>query len=147
MSPTTGSINDKINLRGTYEAWQKFTIKDWQKSIQKARIGNTNDLLRSFTRNLVNQSGGDVEKLIFIFKYYGKFPDMGVGRGVKLGDVSELRTERGLIGKQKGNRRRPKKWYNKPFYANIQRLTEILTEKYGTYTGNMIVNEIEFKAT
>jgi hypothetical protein len=135
-----------LNIQGTLEAWQKFTVKDWQKSIQKMRIGVTNDLYNSFINSLVQQSGGDVEKLIFIYKYYGKFPDMGVGRGVKVGDIAENRTVRGLTGQKIGRGRRAKKWYNKPFYSNLNRLSVILAEKYGTHIANTIVNEIEFKA-
>ncbi len=145
MSPITGSINDGINLRGTLEAWQNFTVKDWQKSIQKLQVMHTNELFNSFQKNIARQANGDIQKLIFIYKYYGKFPDMGVGRGIKIGDIAENRTVKSLTGKKTNKGRRAKKWYNKPFYSNLQRLSEILAEKYGTYTAQTIVNEIEFK--
>jgi short-subunit dehydrogenase len=56
---------------------------------------------------------------------------MGVGRGVKIGDVKESATSRRLSGKMLGNRRRPKKWYSKTFHAEVMKLSEIFAKEYG----------------
>jgi hypothetical protein len=39
-----------------------------------------------------------------------------------------------------GNRRRPKKWHSKTFYAETQRLVEILLKEYGQQ-GQVIISE------
>ena len=62
-------------------------------------------------------SNGNPQKVTFLFLYYGKFPDMGVGRGVKLGDPS-------------GNRQR-KPWYSSVFLKEVYALGRLLAEKYG----------------
>lgn len=123
--------------------WAKVTITAWRENIVKMKIGNTQDLYNSFVEHVINQANGDKIKIEFAFKYYGKFVDMGVGKGVKIGDVKENSTSRRLEGKMTGNRRRAKKWYTKELRHQVLRLEELLSEKYGRQVQNMITENIK----
>jgi len=128
--------------------WAKITIKRWRKKLRAMRIGDTKELYRSFTKNVIGAANGDVMKIDFAFHYYGKFVDMGVGRGTSISGVKENRTARRLEGRMLGNRRRPKKWYSKTFYAESKRLVEIMGEHYSdlgsvTITENIDDNSIK----
>lgn len=113
------------------DAWAKITIKRWLKKIQGMKIGSSGELAKSFLFDVISSAQGDLVKIDFAFNYYGKFIDMGVGRGTSLGDVKENITSRRLDGKMLGNRRRPKKWYSKTFHAEVMKLSEILSEQCG----------------
>jgi hypothetical protein len=89
---------------------------------------------------VVASAQGDVLKIDFAFKYYGKFVDMGVGKGVKLGRVKENQDSRRLEGKMLGNRRRPKKWYSATFYAEAMKLGEIMAKEFGR-RGTVVISE------
>jgi hypothetical protein len=123
-------------------AWAQITIKRWRRKIDRLKIGlhSSGELFRSFQYNVLASSGGDVQKIEFAFRYYGKFVDMGVGRGTKLGDQPMSMGMRKLSGKFLGMKRAPKKWYSKTFYSETQRLVEILQEEYG-HRGQVIISE------
>ena len=122
------------------DAWAKITIKRWQKKIQGLKIGESGELARSFLYDVVASAQGDVLKIDFAFRYYGKFVDMGVGKGVKIGQVKENQDSRKLEGKMLGNRRRPKKWYSKTFAAEAMKLGEIMAKEFGR-RGTVVISE------
>jgi hypothetical protein len=82
------SSQTKLSEREIARAWAQITIKRWRRKIDRMKIGqhSSGELFRSFKYNVLASSGGDVQKIEFAFRYYGKFVDMGVGRGTKLGD-------------------------------------------------------------
>lgn len=102
----------------TAKAWADIVIQRWESKITQLNIVETTDLLRSFTSQVVVDSKGDPEKIIFTFLYYGIFPDMGVGKGVTYDMVPS-------------SNRTPKPWYSKKLAAEVHRLAEIMAEKYG----------------
>ena len=113
------------------DAWAKITIKRWKKKMLTMKVGDSGELAKSFLYDVIATAQGDIVKIDFAFQYYGKFVDMGVGKGVKIDQVKENVTSRRLEGKMLGNRRRPKKWYSKTFHSEVMKLSEILQEKYG----------------
>lgn len=115
----------------TIQAWADYVIERWELEIIRLGINSTGQLLKSFTSTIITQSGGNVEKIIFAYEYYGKFQDMGVGNGVKIGNPSSSRV--------------PKPWYNKVFYGQVKRLAEIMQEKYSNAAAVSIVESIEVK--
>jgi hypothetical protein len=121
----------KLSESEIAEAWAKITIIKWKKKLASNRIGDTGALLRSFKYNVLASAQGNVLKITLLFEYYGRFVDMGVGKGVKIGDVKESAASRKLSGKMLGNRRRPKKWYSKTFHAEVMKLSEIFAKEYG----------------
>ena len=122
------------------DAWAFYTIKIWKEKLQKLRIGQTGALESSFLKEVIGTPKGGVISIQFSFLYTGKFVDMGVGKGTKIGGVSENRTSRALEGKMLGNRRRPKKWYGRTFYAEVATLKEILAKEYG-HKGTLVICE------
>ncbi len=122
------------------DSWAFYTIKIWKEKLRKLRIGRTGALESSFLKEVIGTPDGGVISIQFAFKYTGKFVDMGVGRGTKIGDVSESKLSRALEGRMLGNRRRPKKWYGKTFYAEVATLKEILAKEYG-HKGTLVIRE------
>jgi len=123
--------NQKLTQSQVADEWAKITIKVWREKIVKLKAVDHSFLWMSFLKNVIGAANGDVIKIEFAFKYYGKFVDMGVGKGVKIGNVKENATSRRLEGKMLGNRRKPKKWYSKTFHHEMMRLSEILKYEYG----------------
>ena len=121
----------KLSEREIAQAWAKITIVKWKKKLAINKVGNSGALLQSFQYNVLASAQGNVLKITLLFEYCGRFVDMGVGKGVKIGDVKESTTSRRLSGKMLGNRRRPKKWYSKTFHAEVMKLSEIFAKEYG----------------
>ena len=123
----------KLSERDIAEAWAKITIQLWRKNMSRMKIGqnSSGDLYRSFKFKVIAASGGNVDRIEFAFNYYGKFLDMGVGKGTKLGDRPVSKGSRVLADKMLGSVRKPKKWYSRTFYGEAHRLFEILQKEYG----------------
>lgn len=132
----------KLSEREIAQAWAQITVKRWKRNLSRMNIGqmSSGELLRSFQYKVLAGAGGDVLKIEFAFKYYGKFVDMGVGRGTSLGDHPQSRTGRRFSPSFSGMIRKPKKWYSKSFYAETQRLLEIMKEEYG-HKGQLLITE------
>jgi len=121
----------KLSEREIAESWAKITIIKWKKKLASNKIGDTGTLFKSFKYNVLASAQGNVLKITLLFEYYGRFVDMGVGKGVKIGDVKESAASRKLSGKMLGNRRRSKKWYSQTFHAEVMKLSEIFAKEYG----------------
>ncbi|MFD2741969.1 hypothetical protein [Sphingobacterium populi] len=120
--------------RRIVSAWAKYAIDHFQESLRKHKIGITQNLFNSFKRQL-EMNGGDVEAVMIKFAMYGRFRDMGVGRGVK---AYERKTNKAnlIASKRYGANvsyasRQPKRWYSKLKTAESLRLQEILIEDLG----------------
>lgn len=123
---------ENTNLLLTADAWAEFTIEKWQDKIRKLGVIDQHDLIDSFEHEVVANAGGDISRIEFAFLYYGKFSDMGVGKGVKLDDVGSDYTSR-----------RPRQWYSPVFYSQYKRLVEILAQKYARKAALAIVENIQ----
>lgn len=124
------------DLKLTVEAWAEIVIKIWESKIIKKRIHKSGELLNSLASHVYLNSGGDPERIVFAFNYYGRFADMGVGRGVS---YDELKTKQ--IGKE--TRRRKKSWFAGTFDFHVDKLTAILEEKYGLKIARSIVDTLD----
>jgi len=102
-------------LQQTVEAWADITLRQWTNKIIALKLTDTYALYDSLIHHINSSANGDVQRIEFAFNYYGKFLDMGVGRGQKIGE--------------EGNRK-PQKWFSATFFANTQKLKEIIGEKY-----------------
>lgn len=99
------------------------------------RIGQSHELKNSLEFRVIMGAGGDPEKIKFAYLYYGKFRDMGVGRGQTFGNVkgnAEAYRAAGLRG------RTAKKWYSKTIYAETNKLGDILANNYGLKGSTMV---------
>ena len=123
-------MSENTNLGLTIEAWADIVIERWETKIERLRIGNTGNLAKSFYQHVQTQANGNPELIIFTFEYYGKFVDMGVGRGVPLSQVEF-------------SYRRPKPWYSKVFFSQLEKLKDILADKYGQKAQFAIITNVE----
>ena len=123
------------------DKWAFFTISIWKEKLVKYRVGKPGDpLSSSFIKSIVSTPDGELVKINFAFKYYGKFVDMGVGKGTSIGGVTENKTSRRLEGRKIGNRRRAKKWYSKTFYAEVATLKEIMAREWA-HKGALVIKD------
>jgi len=104
---------DKISA----EKWADIVLERWIRNIQSMHIGSTGELLRSLQAHVTVDAKGDPEKITFAYLYYGVFVDMGVGRGVHLGDHS--------------GRREKKRWQSSIFLREVATLGRMMAERYG----------------
>lgn len=102
----------------TVRAWADIVIERWKKRMEELEVGDTGELLRSFEAQVTADSNGDPAKVTFTFLYYGRFPDMGVGRGITLADAPHPS-------------RKVKPWYSKTFLAEVNKLGRMMAAKYG----------------
>jgi hypothetical protein len=119
-------LNQKINLKQFAVDWANITQKKFIAAILKKNIKGS-ALKNSITYRIVNGANGP-EKVIFTYLNTGKFVDMGVGKGQKLGDVKgnkKLYKSVGLHG------RVAKKWYSTTITSQTKRLSELLFDHYG----------------
>ena len=127
------AANTDINL--TVQAWADIVIQIWLDKIEKLKIIYTYQLADSFVNHVISHSNGDVQRIEFAFNYYGKFVDMGVGRGVTLDDVRAGNTSR-----------KPKPWYSRTFYGEVRKLSALLAEKYARKGALIVVENIDDNA-
>ena len=90
-----------------------YVIKRWLTKIKSLGIGKSNELYNSFVAEVTRNANGDVNKMIFTFRYYGRFVEMGVGKGISLADIG--------VGS-----RAPKPWYSKIFVSQVKKLAELM---------------------
>ena len=100
----------------TLEAWANIVIERWETKISALNVIDTGELLRSLDAHVTLDANGNGEKITFFYAYYGRFVELGVGKGIKAGMESS---------------RVKKPWYTKVFFGQVNRLSEIMAEKYG----------------
>ncbi len=136
-------MTENTDLNITVDAWADIVIDNWLDRISKLGIGYSSVLEQGIDVQ-VSKSSNLPSKVEFTFPYYGKFVDMGVGKGVKLEDVKSGGSDyRAGVG---GHRRKPKGWYSKVFYSEVAKLTGILAEKYGKLGALTIVENVDDNA-
>jgi len=114
----------------TFNSWFDITVKILQTKIAKLDVGITGDLFSSIHYQ-VDGPGSEVQKGYLLFNLYGRFVDMGVGRGLPIGNTGFSPS------------RRKKEWYSRNFYAQVMRLREISAQKIGSVAAKSIVYRIE----
>jgi len=104
------------------QRWANVVVEMWEEKIKALDIWDEGDLYHSFVTHVMNNSGGDVSKIDFLFKQYGIFVDMGVGRETARGNSGDL-------GREK--KRQEKPWYSKVFFREVLKLKEKTASEYG----------------
>lgn len=118
--------NDKeleLSDAESLELWAKIVIERWETRIEKLNIRHTETLLKSFDHQISRDANGNYQKVRFTFAYYGRFVDMGVGKGVPAKDVVM-------------SNRQPKPWYSKTFIKECNTLSRIMAERWGQVAAN-----------
>ena len=114
---------DNADLKLTLDAWAKIVIDIWENKLIQKDANHSHSLINSFAHHIVTNAGGDVERIEFAFNYYGKFVDMGVGKGVTFENYDTMRMQ-GLTTRKK------KSWYKGTWYMQVEKLVELLEEKF-----------------
>ena len=153
-------INQRINLKGLVSAWLRITEERFQgelnqklygsrtskKGVQRSLLGNyrfgrkrgrTNQL-RTNWRNNMPGSGGGVMGAHISFLLYGRFVDMGVGKGVDSALSQYQRNKRN--GEEQS--RKPVRWYSKRKGYETHRLRELLTRYYVDVPMDLLENAL-----
>lgn len=121
-------------LDGNWNAWADIVIRIWKQKLIVNRVGqynrkgkdSDNTLFASFERHILNATGGDVQRIEFLFKYCGIFVDMGVGKGTPYGTKGS-------------GKRRPKEWYSKAWFGQVMKLREHMSKQVGQAAANTII--------
>jgi len=138
-------MSDRSNIQEFANAWGDITMERFHMKLDALKIGYSLQLEDSLTLEMMS-SGADVSRIEFSFNYYGKFVDMGVGRGMSLGEVAEGGISRRLVGREDGNRRRAKKWFSPVFYTEVTKLKHLLAEKFARKAVLTIVENMDDNA-
>ena len=121
----------------TVEQWLEFTLSNLRERIRAFQAVDTGHLLASVQGFLVTAASGDVARLSIAYALYGKYVDMGVGRGMGAGvrkassDYDRIRDERGRLHTHS---RKPKPFSSKEIGRQSVRLGVLLSEHYGATT-------------
>lgn len=114
--------------------WLDVTVERFVANMRRLRIQQTGALMASFKKEVVGAAGADQLKLRLSYALYGKFVDMGVGRGmaagVRKGDdgYERVRHSRGQLRR---HQRQAKRWYSTEMAHQTHRLSELLLDLYG----------------
>lgn len=156
-------LNERINLRGLVEDWARITAERHQgdlekklygfrtskKGVQRSLLGSRyrfgkkksrTNALRNNWRSSVSGTDGNLGAQ-YSFLLYGRFVDMGVGKGTTY-----------ALSKYQGNKRNgeprtrtPVRWYSRRKGYEIHRLRELMAEHYVTIPIHALENALTAK--
>lgn len=109
--------------------WAMITIDRWREKIDQMNIGQSGKLFGSFVSNIIRNSDGNPAKIELAFLYYGKFVDMGVGKGTRIGTLQDEKILRGRAAHFR-TARKPKRWYSKTKGAETRALAELMAREF-----------------
>ncbi len=118
---------NNLNLETTTQAWADIVIKNWKRKMIDLDIGSSGALFDSFVTDVIANASGNPDRVEFAHEYYGNFVDMGVGKGVHIGNPGDVNTTR-----------KAKPWRSKVLFAQTFRLSEILADKFGIIAASVI---------
>lgn len=156
MADFDNSVNLQISNEQVVREWTEYAIQAFHNSLIKKKVGyvqngryrgiRAGDLWNSFEKEL-RASGGNVDQVIIKFLQYGRYQDMGAGRGYTLGEQVLNRrfdTYRNTEGQTVGrNARRRKPWYSKTYRHQVLRLSEIYEETFGRRLATDVENSLQ----
>lgn len=126
--------------------WCRITIERFNEAIDKHGIGISGDLKSSIVSSIIAGSDGNIAAIELKFLYYGRFVDMGVGKGVPIGSASgkaDYFNFRSAGGQLHNYNRQAKPWYSPKKVREISRLEAILAQFYGYKTINVFESTID----
>lgn len=117
MASTFEIVSVPENARVNLEQFAKIVIEKWEFNVVKNNLVSSGALLRSFQHTVSGEANGDGAIISFVFKYYLRMLEMGVGKGAPIGGET---------------RRKKYQVFTKTFNAETHRLAELLAEQYAT---------------
>lgn len=124
------------------EDWSEILIIRWKERMQELKIGSSGALENSFDYQVALNNFLGLQKIDLNFLFYGKFVDMGVGKGLAIHSVKENRS---VWASALGDRekRRPKKWYSPVFTREYNILIQLLQERHQIDILRNLVTELK----
>lgn len=130
-------INQKINLKSVVGKWLQFTQERFQEDLEKIVYGRkrsarkrplrrSNRLKSDWRHGMTMVGNNDVSSAALSFLLYGRFVDMGVGKGT---DYATSQYQKIRKNGEKRTRR-PARWYAKRKGYETHRLRELLVDHY-----------------
>lgn len=122
------------DITPTIEAWAEITMKVLLQRMDVFGWGNEAKHLRDSLEKgklSLHGAGNDRFSLAMEFNLYGRFVDMGVGRELSRGNRGDVMTDR-----------QPKHWISRYWWAQLQRLKEIMKGKYADASVNAVMNQL-----
>jgi len=129
-------MNSSFEINSTITEWADTVVQIWINQLLQLGINNAYQHAQSFEWHAYNAAGGNIAKVTFVFEYFLKFTDMGVGRGVSLEDRKYLIH----------NKRKQKPWYSKTFLLEVKKLQNILADKYARLGALTIIENLSDNA-
>ena len=115
--------------------WLKLTQQVLHRERVKLSVDDTGDLKRSVKTREENHF--PMIKLLLLFKLRGRFVDMGAGRNYR--KIQSMENNRKRI------KRKPKKWYSRPFYGRLNDLQGAIGYKMMEQTLDTTVRALKEK--
>jgi hypothetical protein len=120
--------------------WNDILVQRLKEKATQLNINNTGALINSIDAQVLQAT----DNSLFIrlnYKEYGKYVDMGVGRGVRIGArgsnaFAQARNGRGQLLRY---RRRPRKWYSPVIGKETVILAGIVSRNYADRFGNLML--------
>lgn len=118
--------------------WADITIDRMKKSFDKFKIKSRSHLFQSFQRSVADNNGVATIRISFLL--YGKYVDMGVGRGVPQGaaGTKAFKASRNSRGQLNSYKRKPKRFYSDNMGKETVILGGILINEYSKAFGELI---------
>lgn len=135
-------VNKVPTQKELAEQWSEITILRWKERMKELKIGHTGALENSFGYSVMLDQFLGIKKIDLGFLFYGKFVDMGVGKGLGIESVKDNRSRWAAAAGDKINRR-AKKWYSPVFHREYNILNEKLQEYYQIDILNKVVSELK----
>ncbi|MES1224285.1 MAG: hypothetical protein ABUT20_52810 [Bacteroidota bacterium] len=128
-------LKTNITQRQLATDWLKITIQYLKDKLDENDVSRDRLILyNSFAEEIAASGPEQVESVMIKFKFYLRYLDMGVGRGVPVGSrfaKADYFKKRNRSGKLIQMRRKKKSVYNKPMAYQIKRYQELLTDLFG----------------
>jgi len=136
-------LNNNVNIAITVEAWKDILLERLVENIIKQRILNTWSLHDSIFAKVIG-GGETVEAVALQYLFYGKFVEMGVGKGVTLTNRTDMQKD--FAQGFEGTSRRPRKWASKTIYSQTLKLKDLLATKYTQKAALTIIENLDDNA-
>lgn len=113
-----------------HSMFAKYVVQKWQTKIRELGVEDTKALFNSFVYEVRTNAAGNVDRMIFVFNYYGRMVDMGVGKGITLDDV-------GISD------RAPKRWFTPVLFAEVGKLSKLMALDLAFKVNKSIVDALK----
>lgn len=110
----TGTSEDRARY---CEAWAQMMVDIWIEKAHQYGI-HIGDFVESFMYDVRERANGEIDKIVHVYNYYGRFTDMGVGNAV-------------TYDKRGASTRKEKPWHSETYWRSVSVLTNKMAELYG----------------